>query len=199
MPQVDIDEGELLRLRRIEGTVGAIVKNPVAKKALAKALKEVNPDDPLAKEADRVDPMEARFNALEEQNAALKKQVEDGETTRQKDARLAQLKDDQDRGFQSLKTSNWTDEGIKKVREVMEEKGILDVAVAAAWVEKQMPPSQNPVMPGSSGSWGFFDAPPGDGADKFVEQLLATKGESVPLVHNRAMEAIAELRGPSRR
>lgn len=195
----EIDEAELLRLRRIEGTVGAIVKNPVAKKALAKALKEVNPDDPLAKEADRVDPMEARFTALEEQNAALKKQVEDGETTRQKDARLAQLKDDQDRGFQSLKISNWTDEGIKKVREVMEEKGILDVAVAAAWVEKQMPPSQNPVMPGSSGSWGFFDAPPGDGADKFVEQLLATKGESVPLVHNRAMEAIAELRGPSRR
>jgi len=196
----EIDEAELLRLRRIEGTVGAIVKNPVAKKALAKALKEVNPDDPLAKDADKVDPIEARFDELAKANADLKKQIEDEASARTQNAKLAEIKDAQERGFASLKSANWTDEGIKKVREVMEEKGILDVAVAAAWVEKQMPPQQNPVMPGSSGSWGFFDAPPGDtGADKFVEQLLATKGENVPLVHQRAMDAIAELRGPSRR
>lgn len=195
MPMAEIDEAELLRLRRVEGTLGAIIKNPVAKKALARAVKEVNPEDPLAKEADRVDPIDARFDALSQQNADLKKQIDDDKSARERDARLGVLKSEQEKGFAALRAEKWTDDGIEKVRKVMEEKGILDVAIAAKWVESQMP-LQNPINSAGSGAWSFMEAPK---EDNDIKALIESKGENTSLLHKMAQDAIAEVRGTSRR
>ena len=73
---VEIDEAELLRLRRTGETVSAMIKSPTAKRKLLEALKDVRPDDPSVKELERPDPVEARFDELTKANADLKKQIE---------------------------------------------------------------------------------------------------------------------------
>lgn len=196
MPAVEIDEADLLRLRRNSDTVNSMLKSPSAKRKLLQALKEVKPDDPAVKELEQPDPTEVRFDALEKRNAELAKQIEDDKTTRERDGKLSVIKAEQDAGFALLRQDKWTDEGIEKVRKVMEEKGILDVAIAAKWIESQMPP-QNPVVPGGGSSWNFMDMPTDGDAD--LKKLVESKGENEQLLRKMAHEAISEVRGSPRR
>lgn len=194
---VEVDEAELLRLRRNQETLGAMLKHPTARKRLAAAVKEILPDDTLAKEADAVDPVQARFDELAKQNADLAKQIVDDKAERERDGKLGELRANQDRGFETLRQAKWTQDGIDKVKKVMEEKGILDVEIAAKWVESQMPP-QNPVTPGGTGGFGFFDSPAAE-SDDFVKKLIESKGENEALISRQAHDAIADIRGVSRR
>lgn len=191
---VEIDEAELLRLRRIEGTLGAIVKNKGARKQLAAALKVVNPEDPLAKEADVVDPDEQRFTDQNKKIEALQKQLEDDKTSREHASKMDAIKAEQDRAFDALRNEKWTQEGIDKVRKVMEDKGILDVAIAAKWVESQMPP-QNPISPTSNSLANFLNPPK---EDEDMKKLWETKGENDSLLMKMAGEALSDIRGPRR-
>lgn len=191
---VEIDEAELLRLRRMEGTLGAIVKNKGARKQLAAALKVVNPEDPLAKEADVVDPDEQRFIDQQKEIEALKKSMADDKSEREHNSKLDSIKAEQERAFAMLRDDQWTQEGIDKVRKVMEDKGILDVAIAAKWVESQMPP-QNPISP-TSNSLAHFLNPPKE--DEDVKKLWETRGENDSLLMKMAGEALSDIRGPRR-
>ncbi len=78
----------------------------------------------------------------------------------------------------------------------MEDKGILDADIAAAYFEKQHPP-QAPVTPGGSGAWNFMDMPADGDAD--LKKLVETKGESEQLIQKMAIDALNDVRGASRR
>ncbi len=194
----DIDEAELTQLRNLRTQVGALLKNPAAKRTLAKAVKLVNPDDPLAKEADAVDPIDQRFADMEKELAAEKKAREAAEAKRDQDVRFAQLAETRTRGIAHLRqVERYTDDGVKAVEKLMEEKGILDPLDAAAIYEKQHPP-QMPIVPSSgSGGWNFM-APPAE-TETDLKQLIETKGENIPLVDRMAWGAIQEVRGASPR
>ena len=197
MPAVEIDEAELARLRSVETRVGALLKNPGARKKLAAAVKDVNPKDPLAAEADAVDPVEQRFADLQAQLAAEKKAREDSEAKRTQDATLAGLAKVRTDGIAALRAEKWTDAGIAAVEKLMEEKGILDPLDAAAIYERAHPPTV-PIAPTSgSGGWNFMAAPAEDQTD--LKSLIETKGESIPLVDKMAWDAIQEVRGASPR
>jgi len=193
MPQVEIDETELLRLRRTGETVGAMLKSPSAKRKLLEALKDVHPEDPAVKELERPDPVESRFEALSKANDDLRKQIEDDKAEREKNSRLDSIRREQAEGFDKLKRARWTDDGIAKVKAVMEEKGILDVAIAATWIESQMPPAAEPVTPGGNGAWNFQDSLTDGDVD--LKKLIEAKGENEGLLRKMAGEAIAEVRG----
>jgi len=197
MPAVEIDEAELARLRSVETRVGALLKNPGARKKLAAAVKDVNPKDPLAAEADVVDPIDKKFADLEAQLAAERKAREDAEAERDKKATLAQLHDQRSRGIAALRAEKWTDAGIAAVEKLMEEKGILDPLDAAAIYERNHPPP-TPIAPTSgSGGWNFMAPPAEEQGD--LKSLIETKGESIPLVDKMAWDAIQEVRGASPR
>lgn len=192
---VEIDEAELKRLQVLESQVGALLKNPSARKKLAAAVKEVNPKDSLAAEADAVDPVEKRFADMEARLAAEAKAREEAEAKRTQDSRLAQLAEVKNRGIARLRQDRWTEEGIKGVEKLMEDKGILDPLDAAAIYERDHPP-QAPLVPSSgSGSWNFM-APPAE-TETDLKQLIETKGENIPLVDKMAWGAIQEVRGAS--
>jgi len=193
VPQVEIDETELLRLRRTGETVGAMLKSPSAKRKLLEALKDVHPEDPAVKELERPDPVESRFEALSKANDDLRKQIEDDKAEREKNSRLDSIRREQAEGFDKLKRARWTDDGIAKVKAVMEEKGILDVAIAATWIESQMPPAAEPVTPGGNGAWNFQDSLTDGDVD--LKKLIEAKGENEGLLRKMAGEAIAEVRG----
>ena len=195
MPTVDIDETELLRLRRLNDTVNSMTRSPSAKRKLLEALKDVRPDDPSVKELERPDPIESGFEELRKANSELRKQIEDDKADRERSTKLDGIKRQQDEGFAKLRQARWTDDGIAKVKAVMEEQGILNVDIAAKWIESQMPP-QNPVMPSGS-NWNFMEAPAQDDAD--FKRLMDSKGEDEGLIRRLAGEAIAEVRGTGRR
>jgi len=198
MPEkyVEIDEAELLRLRRTGKTIDDMLKSPSAKRKLLEALKDVRPEDPAVKELERPDPIEDRFEQLTKANSDLRKQIEDDKAEREKNTKIDAIKREQDEAFAGLRRDRWTDDGIAKVKAVMEEKGILDVAIAAKWIESQMPPAE-PVTPGGTGGWNFADALAGAADDDYTKKLLATKGESEGLVSREAALAISEIRGQS--
>jgi len=198
MPLVEIDEHELLRLRRTGETVSAMIKSPSAKRKLLEALKDVHPEDPAVKELEKPDPTEDRFAKLERELAEERKLRTDSESARERDSKLDAIRREQDAGFDELKRHHWTPDGIAKVKAVMEEKGILDVAIAAKWIESQMPPPSDPVTPSGTGAWGFTDALAAE-SDGDLKRLIESKGENEGLLRKMAGEAIMEVRGTSAR
>jgi hypothetical protein len=196
MALTEVDEVELLRLRRLGETVGQMTKSPTAKRKLLEALKDVRPDDPSVKELERPDPVEQRFEELAKSNAELRKQIEDDKAEREKNTKLDSIRRQQDEGFARLRQARWTDDGIAKVKAVMEEQGILNVEIAAKWIESQMPPPADPVMPGGHGGWNFADAFATE-TDADLKKLIESKGDNEGLLRKMAGEAIAEVRGQS--
>jgi len=194
MAQVEIDEQELLRLRRTGEVVASMYKSPSAKRKLLEALKDVQPNDPAVKELEQPDPVQDRFARLEDELAKERKARIDAEAEREKNSKLDAIRREQDAGFDQLRREKWTDDGIAKVKSVMEEKGILDVAIAAKWVESQMPPPQDIAMPGGTGGWNFADALATE-SDADLKRLIDAKGENDGLLRKMAGEAIAEVRG----
>jgi hypothetical protein len=196
MALTEVDEAELLRLRRLGETVGAMTKLPSAKRKLLEALKDVRPDDPSVKELERPDPIEQRFDELTKSNTELRKQIEDDKADREKNAKLDGIKRQQDEGFARLRQARWTDDGIAKVKAIMEEQGILNVEIAAKWIESQMPPPADPVTPGGYGAWNFSDSLANE-TDVDLKRLIDSRGENEGLLRKMAGEAINEVRGQS--
>src|SRR5574340_1105784 len=138
MSVVEIDENELLAYKRMAGVANKIMANPQGKKLLEQAHKLVDPGA-ITPTLDLEAQLEAARKEDREQIAALRKQLEDDKAEREKTQSLAQLQSTIDRGFATLREQGWQDDGIKKVDEVMKEKGIIDPMIAAAWVEKNLP------------------------------------------------------------
>ena len=135
----EIDEVELMRLRKQDATVHALMANPKSKRKIFEAYKEHDPNariPELEMEAAARQPVEA----LEKTVSDVQKQIADDKAEREKSAKLASLSGNIEQGKVKLRREGWTDEGIAAVEKVMDERGILDVEIAAAFYEKQNPP-----------------------------------------------------------
>lgn len=195
MPNVEIDENELVQLRRLQGVAQKITANPEAKKLLEKAYKTVEPNA----QTPTLDQEKLIQEPLSEANKriqALEEQVRKDKEDRENQSKLAQLNDQVEKGFSKLRADGWQEDGIKKVDELMKEKGILDPLIAAAYVEKSMPRPE-PVTPSGSGSWSFIDGVQDGEAD--LKKLIDSKGQSEPLADKMARDALNEFRGATRR
>lgn len=195
MAAVEIDEVELLRLQKQDKTVHALLANPKAKRKIFEAYKEHDPNVRIpeleVEEAARAPVME-----LEKKFEALTKELGEERAKREQAEKLGQLNGAIDSGMANLRRAGWTDEGLVEIRKVMDEKGILDPEVAAAYYEKQHPP-QEPVTPRGHGGWNFVENVQ-DG-EKDLQALLNSKGQSESLADKMARETLQELRGASRR
>lgn len=190
MPIVEIDENELLALRRLNGVAAKIAANPQGKKLLEQAHKLVDP----AAVTPTLD-LEAQLEAVRaedrKQIAELKAQMEADKAEREKSRSLEQLQSTIDKGFAELRSQGWQEDGIKKVDEVMKEKGIIDPLIAAAWVEKNSPPAQA-ATPSGGTSWNFMDSVSDTDAD--LKSLIANRGEG-QTVDKMAADALRDFRG----
>jgi hypothetical protein len=192
---VEITEEQLQRFQRTDAMLRDVWKNDNYRRQFLPILKAVRPDDPATKELEKPDPIEERFAKLEQRNAELEKKLADDRADLEKTARIDKLRADQEAGFAALRGDRWTSDGIDQVKKVMDEKGILDVAIAAAYVEKQMP-KQAPITSGY-GSWDFLNTP--DKGDDDIKALIESKGENNALLSKLVHEAIQEVRGQTPR
>ena len=196
MATVELDEVELQRLQKQDRTVHALMANPKAKKKIFEAYKDVVPDARIP-ELEMEAAAKAPVEALEKEFKDFREQVEKDKAERDKNDRLNALNGTVESGMAKLRRAGWTDDGLTEVRKLMDERGILDPEIAAAYYEKQHPP-QNPVTPSGVGGWDVT-APVED--DSYSKTLLSSKSaaDNEQLAMNEAKKALNEFRGAQQR
>ena len=191
----EIDEVELMRLRKQDATVHALMANPKSKRKIFEAYKEHDPNariPELEMEAAARQPVEA----LEKTVSDLQKQIADDKAEREKSAKLASLSGTIDEAKRRYKQAGWFAEDIEKVEKLMEEKGTTDFDLAAAYYEKMNPPQQV-ATPRGTGGWNFVDQVQDGEAD--LKKLIETRGASETLADKMARDALNEIRGAAAR
>lgn len=202
MPTVEVDELQLQQSNKLKQTVESWLKNPKARRKVLEAQKLVDPKAEIP-ELDEPDPIEALRAESSAQIAALQKKIDDDAAARERDGRIQQLQSLKDTGIKRLREQRYTDDGIKAVEKIMEEKGILDPLDAAAIFERDHPPQMPVAQSGGSGSWNFGELPSSteDADEKYVDQLLKAgkNGLSDGALSQRISQTIGEVRGVARR
>jgi|GEM_PF-1553202 len=202
MPMIEVDELQLQQSNKLKQTFEKWLQNPKAKRKILEAQKIVDPKAEIP-ELDEPDPIEEVRKASEDRIAALEKKIADDAAARERDSRLQQLQTLKDNGIKKLKSEHrYTDEGIKSIEKIMEDKGILDPLDAAAIFERDHPP-QAPIAQTGTGGWNFAELPNStdDADDKYIESLLKAgkNGISDGALMQRVGNTINEVRGPARR
>ena len=197
MAAVEIDEVELLRLRKQDQTVQHIWGNPKARRKIQEAVKEADPNMRIP-ELEIEEAAKAPVMALEKTVKELQEQIAADKADREKNDKLNALNYSVETGFGKLRKAGWTDDGLTEVKKLMEERGIIDPEIAAAYYEKQHPP-QVPATPSGVGAWNFGEV--ADDTDAYSKALMASKNaaENDSLVMREAGKALQEIRGAGRR
>ena len=190
MPMVEVDEVELQKSKKLRDTVEKMLKNPKTRRSFLEAHKAVDPDTPIP-ELDMTAPVREEIDATAKRITELEKKIETDAADRERAAKLQSLESKRTEGIATLRRAGWTNEGITGVEKIMEEQGILDPAIAAAYFEKQHPP-QAPVKPAGSGGWNFADIPTEE--NNYAKKLLETKGQIDAIVDREANDALHEFR-----
>jgi len=194
VPKVEVDEDELVASRKLTSLVSAMMKNPKAKLKLQEAVKEHDPSY-VTPELDSQRAVQEPIDELRKELAAERKAREDEKAERERNDKLRALDGQVEAGFAKLRSEGYMQPGLDEVRKIMDEKGILDPLIAAAYWEKLHPPPTVVTPVGAIGSWNFTDT--SDGSDD-VKKLLETQGRSEPLADKMAMAALADVRNQRR-
>lgn len=194
MPLVEIDEEEVRQNRQLRGVVTKLLANPKAKLLVQRAQKMVDPGA-ITPELDQQGAIEEPVSEMQKRLDAMEKQLKDRDSEAEKTATLSSLSSKIEAGITKLRQDGWTDDGIAGVRKLMDEKGLIDPEIAAAYFEKQHPPQQV-AQPSGSGAWNFMEQAPDAASD--LKALIENKGEGL-VVDKLAREALNEVRGQSRR
>ena len=195
MATIEIDESELGNLKKIQATIAKISTNPEGKRLLQKAHKLIDPNA-VTPDLDADAEKEKLTGEMGTQVAELKAQIAADKAEREKNDNLAALNSKFEAGRAALRDQRYTAEGIEAVEKFMNERGIPDHLVAAAYLEKQNPP-QEVMNPRAFGSFNFVEPPKDD--DTFLKALLDSKGDDDSAVLKAAVEAVGDLRGNARR
>ena len=187
---VEVDEAEILEARRMRDVLSKIVADPKRKAQLEQLHKAVDPSVPTPT-VDQFKPVEDALTKMNETVEALRKERADEKAALEKERNLAALTSKVDSGLARLKQQGWMDDGIAKVKAIMEEKGLLDVDDAVAIFERRNPPPA-PIAPGGSGAWNFLETP--DDGDADIKKLIETKGNSEGLLNKMSNQALLEVR-----
>lgn len=193
--KVEIDEEQLLFDQKLRNTVASMMKHPKAKLLVQEAHKMVDPEA-VTPDLEAAELAQEPVKKLSEKFDAFVADTKKEKEEREKAEKLAALNSNFETGRKMLKSQKWTDDGIKKLEEFMEQNGIISHEVAAAAFEKLHPPPA-PVMPGGTGSWNFLELQPDGDAD--LKKLIESKGENSSLLDKMAHDAISEVRGNPRR
>jgi hypothetical protein len=176
MPKVvEVDEADYNRLMALNTVANKIASNPTSRKLLEQAHKMVVPDaltPALDEEARAMAPVKELEKTVNERIAKFEKEQEDAK----REQTLAAIARRQEDGFAALRREGFLDEGIDKVKKLMEDKGLLDPRDAAAIFLRDNPPQMPATPSGVTGaSWNF--AQTNDDSDKDIAALIGAKGD----------------------
>lgn len=190
MAKIEIEESEFHDNQKLKETVGKMLKHPDARRLVLQAQKTIDPNANIP-EIDAAKPVLDAVGAIQKEFADFRKEITDQRTKDEHDNRLTALKDRMEAGRSRLRQMGVTDEGLKGVEALMEERGIIDHDIAWTYFEK-MNPSPTPVETAGH-MFNLFEAP-GDNADENMKKLLATKGEDDLTLNKMIAGALTDVR-----
>lgn len=184
----EIDETQLANYRNLSDLMGKMMADPNARKLVQQAHKAINPNVVIP-EIDATKPIMEEIGKVREELAAEKKAREDETTKRVEAERRAELNGKWGQGQGRLREQGYTAEGIGAIEKIMEERGIVDHEVAAAYFDRLNPPT-TPVA--SSGN--RFDIfSPEQRSDENIKMLFDGKVDS--FLNTTINQALKDVRG----
>ncbi len=195
---VEVDEHQLNNLRNTAKIVQTLLQNPKTRGKVLSAYKEAHPTAHVP-EIDGQAPVYQRIDNIEK---AVVNFINESKAQNQKkevDQQISSLRADQEKGRKLLREKGYTDEGIKKLEEFRDTKGLVQYDDAVRLYELDNPPPQV-NDPSGLGSNNFFQAMRHESdQNEFHKHLFETHGNNDGVVEREAMNAIRELRGAGRR
>jgi hypothetical protein len=190
MPFAEVDEAEYDRLQKLDRIARTIMGNPKSAKVMEQAYKIAEPTAPTPI-LDRDAAINEPLTALQKELADLRKERADDKADREKNEKLSQLSAQIDAGKLRLRRDGWTDDGLKSLDKFMEDRGLVDVEVAAAAYERMHPPA-SVANPSGSGAWNFLEGISDGEAD--LKKLVESKGNDEMILSKMVRDGLSEFR-----
>lgn len=186
----EIDEGVLSTLQAGKGFIDKALATPATRKRFLEIFKELNPDTAIP-ELDAAKP-------VVDEVAAVSKRVDDFITEQKKereDSARAQAKskieDEIRQGRKYLKDQGLTDEGVGKVEELMQARGIGDYEAGYLLFMRTQPKAEETLLPAEYGRSWDFSRP--DTTDEDHKMLVNQNYRQ--FVNKKVNETLKEVRG----
>lgn len=192
MPNVEIDEAELLANRQVVAAVNQMMGNPKSRQLLLHARKTADPSASVP-EVDAMAPVAGALDNFRKELAEERKARAEEREAEATQRRLEQATREVEGVKSRLRAAGWTADGIAAVEKMAEERGTFDLEATAALHEKLNPPPP-PAEPNGMGSWGFFEGADQEGGDKFVKSMLESGGDDEGALSREIQAALRDHR-----
>lgn len=173
MPKVEIDEAELASLRNIREFTNTAFSNPKTREKMLRVQKDLNPEASVP-EIDAADRVMGAVDKVMERVEAMSKRMDDREKNERETEATGRATRRLQEGQELLARNGYNAEGVKKIEDLMVERGISDYEAGLVLFEKKNPkpaPSEY-----SSGRWGSMSDVENVQADDF-KPLWETGGK----------------------
>lgn len=184
----EIDESELANFKQLTNFVQSAMSNPETRRQMQKIQKTLNPNA-VVPELDAAEPVMKEVNDLRSNFEKLAEEIRAEREERTKNAKLADLRSEFDKGRAALRKQGYTDEAIEKIEKLMEDKGVADHEIAAAAFDR-MNPAPAPI---ASSNRGFDLFSPAARADDFLKPLF--EGNDAAFLDKAINETLRGTRG----
>lgn len=199
MPQVQVEESELLQLRGNSTALGQMLANKDARSLVLKAQKIVKPDAVIP-ELDARAPIDEALGEFRKEFGDFRKSIEERETKQEEARRLNEFKASWESQKRTIRDRYPTlnDAGIEEVEKLAKDRGIPDLEAAGALFMQLHPPAPlGDPNAGGMGGWNFFDAPQ-DNMKDHMKVLMESRGDNEPELNSMIRETLADVRGQRR-
>lgn len=190
MPLQEIDEAELVALRRNNTLLARALGDTKSREQVLTALKIANPDLPVP-ELDAKAPVIAEINGLKNELAEFRKSAEEERAARVAEKRQAELNAKWSAGQAKAKSQGYSGDGLSELEKFMEEKGIFDHDIAIPAFERLHPPA-TPVSP-TGNRFDFFAKQPSENGDENMKRLWA--GDDEGFLQGAISDTLKQARG----
>lgn len=149
----EISEQEFAEFQNLSTWLRRGLGNTSTRRKILEVQKALNPQTAVP-ELDEANPLHQRLDQLSEEVRAEREAREESERSRQENERLRSLQGRWGEGRNLAKKRGFSDEGVQKLEEFMEQHSIGSHEAAIPYYEQVNPPPRPAVSHGSR--WDFF-------------------------------------------
>lgn len=187
MPRTEIDETELQNYRNVTDALKGMLSNPAARRLVLQAQKLANPNAVIP-EIDAAAPVMAAVGEVSKKVDDFIARSEKSNADREEKDRVNALSQRWDSGRVLAKKEGYTDDGLKKLEDFMQENGIADHEMAIPAFERKNPPQSSAVT--SSNHIPFF-APENRGSE---DMKMLMEGNDEGFLNKKIHETLTDIR-----
>lgn len=189
---IEVDENAFANSQRLTALVQKMLSHPEARKKVLAAQKDIDPNVVIP-EIDARKPVEEGLAAIQKEMRDFMEAQKAEKEKERDEARKNQFITEFERGRQMLREAGVTDEGLKKVEELMTRAGIVDHEIGWAAFSK-LNPEPEPAPPAPNFGFGGIFSDVSKNPDEFIKSMHASRGNDEAALDKRIHEVLTEER-----